>query len=186
MCAIDGGSCIGGSRRLQLTDHPRQHSTSEPNHSTHRHPATSAGRHPRERALPVALDEYLGIRAARPASASTRSPDRCSRPPALPATPGACRSQQCSAHIRRLARHARLSVADRLSRHSLRHAFATTAREKDAAVTTPSGTGRPKSRSARTAGSCTPIVRHASPRSTMMRWPNALKPVSASGRFIHW
>jgi integrase/recombinase XerD len=89
---------------------------------------------PRERVLPAhaleALDEYLTIRAA------LTGVDRDAPTGPLFATtnttgdPGRLDEPAIFRHIQRLAQHAGLPVAHRLSPHSLRHAFATTAREE--------------------------------------------------------
>ncbi|HEY8473808.1 MAG TPA: tyrosine-type recombinase/integrase [Natronosporangium sp.] len=90
----------------------------------------------RERPLPstaaAAIDDYLVVRA----QAAGLPVDRLSGPlfatagrSADPAVPGRLTEPAAFLLIRRLARQAGLASADRLSPHSLRHAFATNARE---------------------------------------------------------
>ena len=89
---------------------------------------------PRERVLPAhaleALDEYLTIRAALTGVDVDALTGPLFATTSTTGDPGRLDEPAIFRHIRRLARHAGLSVADRLSPHSLRHAFATTAREE--------------------------------------------------------
>ena len=81
-----------------------------------------------------ALDEYLTIRAALTGIGIDALIGPLFATTATTGDPGRLDEPAIFRHIRRLARHAGLPVADRLSPHSLRHAFATTAREEGVAL----------------------------------------------------
>jgi integrase/recombinase XerD len=88
----------------------------------------------RERVLPAhaleAIDEYLAIRATLTGVGVDALTGPLFATTSATGDPGRLDEPAIFRHIRRLARQAGLSVADRLSPHSLRHAFATTAREE--------------------------------------------------------
>jgi integrase len=88
----------------------------------------------RERVLPAhaldAVDEYLATRAALTGVGVDALTGPLFATTSTTGDPGRLDEPAIFRHIRRMARHAGLPAADRLSPHSLRHAFATTAREE--------------------------------------------------------